>query len=219
MIIDTWRLEQFPKTQYEYSFLFQKANWQNAQHAHCYSVLNYLNRILLTRNPPNVYRETINILEIDSKPYPNPNSQLRSERILGNKNFILGKCPTIKIKVQIRSKNFFPFNLDHFFKMVPNYVLSHLGQTSFKPLLNNFLKSTCNHRAGKDDCKYCSHKTTHIQRITHQHKNISRTSTVSNLFITASVDDANDLINQLNEFASTTPYFELKNPSEAYTKQ
>ena len=217
IIIDTWKLDQFPRIQYEYSYLFQLANWHNAQNSHCYSSLNYLNRILMTRSPPNVYRETINILEIDSKPFPNPNSQLSSERKDGFKNFSLGKSPSVNIKTQVRSKHFFPFNLDHFFKQVPSFVLSHLGFPSFKPLLNNFLKSTCNHRAGKD-CKYCSYYSTHFQRIKHQHINVSRTSTVSNLYITASTSDAHDLIDQLNDFAFTIPYLNVNNPSDFYLK-
>ena len=218
IIIDTWKLEQFPRQPYEYSYLFQLANWHNAQNSHCYSVLNYLNRLLMSRSPPNVYRETINILEIDSKPFPNPNSQLRSERIEGFKNFSLGKVPSVNIKTSIRSKYFFPYNIEYFFKQVPNYILSHLGFPSFKPLLNKHLKSKCNHRAGKDDCKYCSHKSTHFQRIKHQHKNLSRTSTVSNLYITTSISDAQNLIEQLNEFAFTTPYLNINNPSEVYLK-
>ena len=205
LIIDQWGLDQYPKVNYSYSYLFKLANWHNAQLSHAYNTLNYLNRVLYSHNPPLAYKESMSILFVGGKPFSNPNSQLESERKTALMNFRLGKAPHVIITSQVRSRKFFPYNIPDFCKRVPNYILSHLGRPTFKPLLKQHFKNICNHGSGNSDCKYCKHFDTQLRNLTHLRNDISNTNTVSNLFGSVSHNDAITLLDDLHEFAISTP--------------
>ena len=209
-------LEQFPRTPYEYSYLFRLANWYNAQNVHCYNTLNYLNRTLINRKPLSVYKVLMEILFINRTNFHNPNSQMVSEQRVAHTNYKLGKVPYIQIKNRPHSTKFFPFNLQHFFDKIPNYVLSHIGQPIFKDLLNDHLRFTCNHRSGKTDCKTCNHAIKQSKQLNHQANNLTSTQAISNIFITTQADQAFEILDDLFTFSLSVPYYNMTNPSDYY---
>ena len=209
LIIDQWGLDQYPKVNYSYSYLFKLAKWHNAQLSHAYNTLNYLNRVLYSHNPPSAYKEIMSILYVDNKPFYNPNSQIASERKLALRNFKLGKAPYVVINVTVRSRKFFPYNIPEFIKRVPDYILSHLGRPSLKPLLKQHFKQICNHGSGNSDCKYCIHLDTQLRNFTHLRNDISNTNTISNLFGSISRNDAINFLDEFYEFAYTTPFIDF----------
>ena len=167
-IVDLWKLDPYPKVNYEYSYLFKLSAWPNAQNSHTYNTLNYLNRTLIQRKPPLAYKEIMRILYIKNKPYVNPNSQLAFERKIGEENIKLGYTVKVHLdKNRIRSDKYYPYNLQHFFNKVPQYILSYLGTYDFKYQLSQHFKDVCNHRAGKDKtCKFCKNYSNYYDTLT-----------------------------------------------------
>ena len=212
-IVDLWRLDPYPKVKHEYAFLFDVANWANAQNSHTYSTLNNLNRTLLNRKPPLEYKEVMGIMYIDNKPYININSQLDYEREIGYKNIRLGKIPKIVIdKNKIRSGRYYPYNLQHHFDKVPQYILSYLGTNAFKPLLSQHFKDICNHRAGKDNsCKYCLNLKNYYDSLEFKDYNMMTLITTVPSYhrthaTTENINDIKILHDKLHELALSLPF-------------
>ena len=211
-IIDLWKLDPYPKTKYEYSFLFSTAKWANAQNTHTYNTLNNLNRTLMNRKPPLEYKEIMDIMYINNKPYINVNSQLQYERKIGETNVKLGKVPQIHYdRNKIRSTKYYPYNLQHHFDKIPQYILSYLGTPTFKPLLSQHFKEICNHRAGKDNtCKYCDNLKNYYDSLSPNYELSTIITTVPsyhrNHATTENIDNINTLQDKLFELAISLPF-------------
>ena len=214
-IVDLWKLNPYPKVNYEYSHLFGIAKWANAQNTHTYSTLNNLNRTLMNRKPPLEYKEIMNIMYLDNKPYINLNSQLEFDKKLGHTNMRLGKIPKIvNDKNRIRSSKYYPYNLQHHFDKVPQYILSYLGTNAFKPLLSQHFKDICNHRAGKDNtCKYCINYKNYYNALNPNYELTTIVTTVPSYHrihaTTENTDNIKILQDKLYELALSLPFTKI----------